>query len=124
MRALLTPEVAPMSGVVLFRPGNELLWLFRRGRVVIETPSEAIQHLPSGLIPEAHQPLTDDVSMQELFLLLFQLILLLSDISCHLSPQTANLKMLPGGLIETPLFGNIHPVFFCHFHRTDNGLCI
>jgi hypothetical protein len=57
-----------MSGVVLFRPGNELLWLFRQGRVVIETPSEAIQHLPSGLIPEAHQPLTDDVSMQELFL--------------------------------------------------------
>lgn len=68
MRAILTPEVAPMSGVVLFRPGNELLWLFRRGRVVIETPSEAIQHLPSGLIPEAHQPLTDDVSMRELFL--------------------------------------------------------
>ena len=68
MRALLTPEVAPMSGVVLFRPGNELLWLFRRGRVVIETPSEAIQHLPSGLIPEAHQPLTDDVSMQPLFM--------------------------------------------------------
>jgi hypothetical protein len=57
-----------MSGVVLFRPGNELLWLFRRGRVVIETPSEAIKHLPSGLIPEAHQPLTDDVSMQELLL--------------------------------------------------------
>lgn len=57
-----------MSGVVLFRPGNELLWLFRRGRVVIETPSEAIQHLPSGLIPEAHQPLTDDVSMQPLFM--------------------------------------------------------
>jgi hypothetical protein len=38
------------------------------GKGVIETPSEAIQHLPSGLIPEAHQPLTDDVSMQELFL--------------------------------------------------------
>jgi hypothetical protein len=35
--------------------------------VVIETPSEAIQHLPSGLIPEAHQPLTDDVSMQAIF---------------------------------------------------------
>jgi hypothetical protein len=42
VRAILTPEVAPLSGVVLFRPGNELLWLFRRGRVVIETPSEAI----------------------------------------------------------------------------------
>jgi hypothetical protein len=37
------------------------------GKGVIETPSEAIQHLPSGLIPEAHQPLTDDVSMQAIF---------------------------------------------------------
>jgi hypothetical protein len=35
--------------------------------VVIEKPSEAIQHLPSGLIPEAHQPLTDDISMQAIF---------------------------------------------------------
>ncbi|MDG4726533.1 hypothetical protein P7F78_24105, partial [Enterobacter hormaechei] len=26
MRAILTPEIAPMSGVVLFRPGTELLW--------------------------------------------------------------------------------------------------
>lgn len=67
MRAILTPEIAPMSGVVLFRPGNELLWLFRQGRVVIETPSEAIQHLPSGIIPEAHQPLTDDDSIKAIF---------------------------------------------------------
>lgn len=67
MRALLTPEIAPMSGVVLFRPGSELLWLFRQGRVVIEKPSEAIQHLPSGLIPEAHQPLTDDDGLQPVF---------------------------------------------------------
>ena len=22
------------------------------------------------------------------------------------------------------LFENIHPISFCHFHRTDNGLCI
>ncbi|EPO5321006.1 DUF968 domain-containing protein, partial [Citrobacter freundii] len=33
MRALLTPEVAPMTGVVIFRPGSELMHLFRRGRV-------------------------------------------------------------------------------------------
>ncbi|MDG4726563.1 hypothetical protein P7F78_24265, partial [Enterobacter hormaechei] len=26
MRAILTPEIAPISGVVLFRPGTELLW--------------------------------------------------------------------------------------------------
>ncbi|MGQ7170013.1 DUF968 domain-containing protein, partial [Escherichia sp. R-CC3] len=40
MKALLTPEIAPMAGVVLFRPGSELMWLFRQGRVVIETPGE------------------------------------------------------------------------------------
>ncbi|EPP3259813.1 hypothetical protein ACT9EE_004691, partial [Salmonella enterica subsp. enterica serovar 4:b:-] len=28
MRALLTPEIAPRMGVVLFRPGSELMPLF------------------------------------------------------------------------------------------------
>ncbi|MBS0852749.1 DUF968 domain-containing protein [Enterobacter sp. JGM127] len=67
MRALLTPEIAPMAGVVIFRPGTDLLWLFRQGRVVIEKPSDAIQHLPSGLLPESYQPLTHDDSMQVVF---------------------------------------------------------
>ncbi|WP_317180066.1 DUF968 domain-containing protein [Lelliottia amnigena] len=67
MRALLTPEIAPISGVVLFRPGSELLWLFRQGRVVIETSGEAMADLPSGLIPVAYQSLADDVSMQTIF---------------------------------------------------------
>lgn len=67
MRALLTPEIAPIAGVVIFRPGNDLLWLFRQGRVVIEKPSDAIQHLPSGLLPESYQPLTHDDSMQVVF---------------------------------------------------------
>ncbi|MBL5919809.1 DUF968 domain-containing protein [Lelliottia amnigena] len=67
MRALLTPEIAPISGVVLFRPGSELLWLFRQGRVVIETPGEALADLPSGVIPAAYQSLTDDVSMRPIF---------------------------------------------------------
>ena len=67
MKALLTPEIAPISGVVLFRPGSELLWLFRQGRVVVETPTEAMSDLPSGIIPEAYQTLTDDVSMHPIF---------------------------------------------------------
>ncbi len=32
MRALLTPEIAPRMGVVLFRPGSELMPLFMLGR--------------------------------------------------------------------------------------------
>ncbi|EFR18203.1 hypothetical protein ECDEC2B_4929 [Escherichia coli DEC2B] len=28
MRALLTPEIAPRMGIVLFRPGSELMPLF------------------------------------------------------------------------------------------------
>lgn len=31
MRALLTPEIAPRMGVVLFRPGSELMPLFMQG---------------------------------------------------------------------------------------------
>ena len=31
MRALLTPEIAPRMGIVLLRPGAELMPLFRRG---------------------------------------------------------------------------------------------
>lgn len=46
MRALLTPEVAPMTGVVIFRPGSELMHLFRRGRVLIEPQTESMAELP------------------------------------------------------------------------------
>ncbi|MCL0244467.1 hypothetical protein M2T19_27905, partial [Escherichia coli] len=31
MRALLTPEIAPRMGVVLLRPGADLMPMFRRG---------------------------------------------------------------------------------------------
>ena len=36
MRALLTPEIAPRMGIVLFRPGSELMPLFMQGRVLLE----------------------------------------------------------------------------------------
>ena len=57
MRVLLTPEVAPMTGVVIFRPGSELMHLFRRGRVLIEPQPESMTALPSGLLPETEQVL-------------------------------------------------------------------
>lgn len=67
MRALLTPEIAPIAGVVLFRPGSELMWLFRQGRVVIETPGEQLADMPSGALPQSHQPLAEDASLQPVF---------------------------------------------------------
>ncbi|RIE71987.1 cons domain protein, partial [Shigella dysenteriae] len=36
MRALLPPEIAPRMGIVLFRPGSELMPLFMQGRVLLE----------------------------------------------------------------------------------------
>mgnify|MGYP000879653008 CR=1 FL=1 len=67
MRALLTPEVAPMTGVVIFRPGSELMHLFRRGRVLIEPQAESMAELPSGLLPETAQELQNDPSMRDVF---------------------------------------------------------
>ncbi|CAM8056130.1 TPA: DUF968 domain-containing protein [Citrobacter freundii] len=67
MRALLTPEVAPMTGVVIFRPGSELMHLFRRGRVLIEPQTESMAELPSGLLPETTQELQNDPLMRDVF---------------------------------------------------------
>ena len=67
MRVLLTPEVAPMTGVVIFRPGSELMHLFRRGRVLIEPQPESMKALPSGLLPETEQVLKDDPLMRDVF---------------------------------------------------------
>ncbi|HHL2859668.1 TPA: DUF968 domain-containing protein, partial [Citrobacter freundii] len=67
MRALLTPEVAPMTGVVIFRPGSELMHLFRHGRVLIEPQAESMAELPSGLLPETTQELQNDPLMRDVF---------------------------------------------------------
>jgi hypothetical protein len=40
VRALLTPEIVPRLGVVLFKPGRELMPLFTGGRVLIERQPE------------------------------------------------------------------------------------
>lgn len=67
MRALLTPEIAHRMGVVLFRPGAELMPLFMRGRVLIEPEPESMASYNTGPVPAAVQPLADDPVMSEIF---------------------------------------------------------
>ncbi len=50
MRALLTPEIAPRMGVVLFRPGSELMPLFMQGRVLLEPEPEQFSSFASGVV--------------------------------------------------------------------------
>lgn len=46
MRALLTPEIAPRMGIVLFRPGSELMPLFMQGRVLLGLSRNVIHLSP------------------------------------------------------------------------------
>jgi hypothetical protein len=48
VRALLTPEVVPRLGVVLFKPGKELMRLFRSGRVLMESEPKSMAGLEAG----------------------------------------------------------------------------
>lgn len=67
MRALLTPEVVPRLGVVLLKPGTELMRLFTTGRVLIEPEPKNMARLATGLIPDARQPLADDADLIPFF---------------------------------------------------------
>ncbi len=66
MRALLTPDVAPRTGIVILKPGSDLIHLFR-GRVLISTPSPSMENLPSGRLADGDQPLLDDKSLISFF---------------------------------------------------------
>lgn len=59
MRAILTPDVAPRTGTVILRPGNDLLCMFR-GRVVVSMEPEYLKSVPSGRLHDSEQPLLDD----------------------------------------------------------------
>jgi hypothetical protein len=63
MRALLTPEIAPRLGVVLFRPGSDVMALFKQGRVLIESEPEHLKTMAAGIVPAALQPLADDEAL-------------------------------------------------------------
>ncbi|MZD01135.1 hypothetical protein DCJ94_14305, partial [Salmonella enterica subsp. enterica serovar 4,12:i:-] len=67
MRALLTPEIAPRMGVVLFRPGSELMPLFMQGRVLLEPEPEQFSSFASGVVPPVSQTLADDPDVRDVF---------------------------------------------------------
>jgi hypothetical protein len=59
MRALLKPVVVRELGMVIFRPGTELLSLFG-DRVIIDHAPEYLSDVASGELPAARQALGDD----------------------------------------------------------------
>ncbi len=68
MRALLNVDVARHLGVVLLKPGSELMRLFGKGRVLVEMPTAEMDSLPSGRLPDARQPLREDTELSPFFL--------------------------------------------------------
>ena len=67
LRGLLTPEIVPRLGVVLFKPGKDLMSLFAQGRVLITPQPEYMAGFPTGKVPDARQPLSVDRSLVPFF---------------------------------------------------------
>lgn len=67
MRALLKPDIARHLGVVLLKPGSELMSLFASGRVLVEAEPKHMARLPSGRVPDAPQPLAADETLTSFF---------------------------------------------------------
>lgn len=67
MRALLNVDVARHLGVVLLKPGSELMRLFGKGRVIVEMPPAEMDSLPNGRLPDTRQPLRDDTELRPFF---------------------------------------------------------
>lgn len=68
MRALLMPEIARHMGIVLLKPGKELMGLFSGGRILIERQPDSMKDLPSGRIADARQLLAEDPTLTPFFL--------------------------------------------------------
>lgn len=66
MRAILTPDVAINTGIVLLKPGRDLIPMFR-DRVLVCTMPRDMSHLPSGLINDSSQPLLDEPPLEAFF---------------------------------------------------------
>ena len=67
MRALLKPDIARDMGIVLLRPGRELMHIFTSGRVLVERQPENMADFPSGAVPPARQMLIDDPALCPFF---------------------------------------------------------
>ena len=68
MRALLKPVVARELGIVLLKPGSELMSLFSCERVLVESQPAGMERLPAGRVPDVRQPLASDDSLKPFFL--------------------------------------------------------
>lgn len=68
MRALLNVDMARHLGIVLLKPGSELIKLFGKGRVLVEMPPAHMDSVPSGRLPDARQPLREDSELIPFFL--------------------------------------------------------
>ncbi|MGF6424524.1 hypothetical protein ABIE11_004060 [Lelliottia sp. 489] len=68
MRALLKPVIARELGVVLLKPGRELMELFTAGRILIERQPESMAEYQTGRVPDARQPLEDNEQLRSFFL--------------------------------------------------------
>ncbi len=66
MRALLKPVVVRELGMVMLRPGPELLPLFY-DRVLVDRAPDYMTSLASGELPPARQSLTDDEALSGFF---------------------------------------------------------
>ncbi|QLO37327.1 DUF968 domain-containing protein [Klebsiella sp. RHBSTW-00484] len=67
MRALLNVDIARHLGIVLLKPGSELMRIFGKGRVLVEMPPAEMDSMPSGCVPDARQPLAEDSSLHVFF---------------------------------------------------------
>jgi Protein of unknown function (DUF968) len=66
MRALLTPFIQQELGVVILKPGAELL-PYLSGRLLVATEPEEFKSLPSGRLPSTDQQLANDPRLLPFF---------------------------------------------------------
>jgi len=68
MRALLKPVLAREFGVVLLKPGSELMPIFMSGRVLVETQPDSMIGFETGRVPDLRQPLAANPTLRPFFL--------------------------------------------------------
>ncbi len=68
MRALLKPVVAREMGVVLLKPGSEMMGMFSGGRVLVESQPASMAGFATGRVPDARQPLAGNAALRPFFL--------------------------------------------------------
>lgn len=68
MRALLKPVIARELGVVLLKPGSELMPMFISGRVLVESQPASMASFETGRVPDLRQPLAANPALRPFFL--------------------------------------------------------